>query len=221
MERYGYVRISSKDQDPDRQMDALLELGVDKNNIYIDRISGKDFNRPAYKKLIRNLKKGDLIFIKSIDRLGRNYAEILDQWRMLTKGEFTKTGKNTVRYETASSKIDSKNIKIPATIKHNKKVYKVTSVAAYAFTGYDKLETVIIGKNIKKIGKNAFNGCTKLKTITINSKKLTAKSVKGAFKGSAIKTVIVPVDKVEDYKKIFTKKNTGSSSEITVKAKKE
>ncbi len=82
---YGYVRVSSKDQNEDRQLIALTELGVERKNIYVDKQSGKDFNRPQYKKMLRKLKKGDVVFIKSIDRLGRNYDEILEQWRIITK----------------------------------------------------------------------------------------------------------------------------------------
>ena len=82
---YGYVRVSSKDQNEDRQLIAMKEVGVENNNIFVDKLSGKDFNRPQYKKLLRKLKKDDLLYIKSIDRLGRNYEEILEQWRILTK----------------------------------------------------------------------------------------------------------------------------------------
>ncbi len=82
---YGYVRVSSRDQNEDRQLIALSDVGVDARNIYLDKRSGKDFDRPAYKKLVRRLKKDDLLYIKSIDRLGRNYEEILAQWRELTK----------------------------------------------------------------------------------------------------------------------------------------
>lgn len=82
---YGYVRVSSKDQNEDRQLIALKEVGVDLKNIYMDKKSGKDFDRPQYKKLLRKMKKDDLLYIKSIDRLGRNYEEILQQWRYLTK----------------------------------------------------------------------------------------------------------------------------------------
>jgi len=82
---YGYIRVSSKDQKEDRQQIALKEVGVELRNIYIDKQSGKDFNRPQYKKMLRKLKKDDLLYIKSIDRLGRNYEEILQQWRILTK----------------------------------------------------------------------------------------------------------------------------------------
>ena len=82
---YGYVRVSSRDQNEDRQMIAFETLRIPEKNIYIDKQSGKDFERPQYKKLVRKLKKDDLLYIKSIDRLGRNYEEILEQWRVLTK----------------------------------------------------------------------------------------------------------------------------------------
>ena len=82
---YGYIRVSTKEQNEVRQVIALREVGVSEKNVYMDKQSGKDFNRPQYKKLLRKMKKDDLLYIKSIDRLGRNYAEILEQWRMLTK----------------------------------------------------------------------------------------------------------------------------------------
>lgn len=82
---YGYVRVSSTDQNEDRQMIALNKVNVPEKNIYMDKISGKAFNRPQYKKLVRKLKPGDLLYILSIDRLGRNYEEIQNQWRILTK----------------------------------------------------------------------------------------------------------------------------------------
>ena len=82
---YGYVRVSSTDQNEDRQMDALREKEVAFSNIYVDKQSGKDFDRPQYQKLVRKLKAGDLLYILSIDRLGRNYEEIQSQWRILTK----------------------------------------------------------------------------------------------------------------------------------------
>ena len=84
-EIYGYVRVSTRDQNEERQLIALLELQVPKKNIFIDKQSGKDFDRPCYKKLLRRMKKDDLLYIKSIDRLGRNYNEIQEQWRILTK----------------------------------------------------------------------------------------------------------------------------------------
>ncbi len=82
---YGYMRVSSTDQNEDRQLLALKEAGVIDKNIYMDKQSGKDFARPNYKKLLRRLKGGDLLYVLSIDRLGRNYKEILEQWRVLTK----------------------------------------------------------------------------------------------------------------------------------------
>lgn len=85
MNIYGYVRVSSTDQNEDRQMIALREVGVPEKNIFVDKQSGKDFDRPNYKKLVWKLKAGDLLYILSIDRLGRNYEEIQKQWRVLTK----------------------------------------------------------------------------------------------------------------------------------------
>lgn len=82
---YGYVRVSSKDQNEDRQMAAMHELGITDRQIYMDKQSGKDFNRPQYKKLLKKLRDGDLLYVKSIDRLGRNYEEIQEQWRYITK----------------------------------------------------------------------------------------------------------------------------------------
>ena len=79
---YGYIRVSTRDQNEDRQLIALRELKIPEKNIFMDKQSGKDFNRPQYKRLVRKLKKDDLLYIKSIDRLGRNYAEILEQWRL-------------------------------------------------------------------------------------------------------------------------------------------
>lgn len=85
MKKYGYVRVSAKDQNPERQLIALKEQGIFDKNIYLDRMSGQNFERPAYLRLLKHLKKGDLLIIKSIDRLGRNYGEILEQWKRITK----------------------------------------------------------------------------------------------------------------------------------------
>lgn len=85
MTTYGYIRVSSKDQNEDRQRIALREAGVAEKHLYLDKQSGKDFERPQYKNLIHRLKKDDLLYIKSIDRLGRNYEEILEQWWLITK----------------------------------------------------------------------------------------------------------------------------------------
>lgn len=82
---YGYVRVSSTDQNEERQMVALAEIGVLEKNIFMDKQSGKSFDRPQYKKLVKKLKAGDLLYVLSIDRLGRNYEEIQNQWRVITK----------------------------------------------------------------------------------------------------------------------------------------
>lgn len=82
---YGYIRVSSRDQNEERQMISLKKLSILESNIYIDKQSGKDFERPAYKRMVQKMKKDDLLYIKSIDRLGRNYEEIQNQWRTLTK----------------------------------------------------------------------------------------------------------------------------------------
>ncbi len=82
---YGYIRVSSRDQNEQRQLDALLHIGLTKRDIFCDKQSGKDFDRPAYQTLLKKLRKGDTIYITSIDRLGRNYEEIQYQWRILTK----------------------------------------------------------------------------------------------------------------------------------------
>lgn len=84
-ENYGYIRVSTKEQNEDRQIMALMDLDIPTGNIFMDKQSGKDFDRPHYKKMINELKKDDLLYVKSIDRLGRNYSEILEQWRILTK----------------------------------------------------------------------------------------------------------------------------------------
>ena len=82
---YGYVRVSSNEQNEIRQVLALRNAGVEKRNIFVDKQSGKDFERPNYKRLLKKLKPADLLMIQSIDRLGRNYVEVLEQWRVLTK----------------------------------------------------------------------------------------------------------------------------------------
>lgn len=85
MSNYGYIRVSTTDQNTARQFAAMEKLQIPKKNLFVDKQSGKNFDRPAYQKLIRKLKEGDLLYIKSIDRLGRNYEEIQEQWRILTK----------------------------------------------------------------------------------------------------------------------------------------
>ena len=85
MQSYGYVRVSTREQNEDRQLVAMRDFGIEDCNICTDKQSGKDFERPAYRRLLKKLKPGDTLVIKSIDRLGRNYCEILDQWRYITK----------------------------------------------------------------------------------------------------------------------------------------
>lgn len=85
MKKYGYVRVSTREQNLERQILAMKEEGIEDKNIYADQMSGKDFDRPKYNRLMKKLKQGDLLVIKSIDRLGRNYTEILEQWRIITK----------------------------------------------------------------------------------------------------------------------------------------
>ena len=82
---YGYIRVSTREQNEQRQLIAMQEFGIPQNRIYMDKQSGKDFERKNYKKMVRKLKKGDTLVIKSIDRLGRNYEEILEQWRIIAK----------------------------------------------------------------------------------------------------------------------------------------
>ena len=84
-EVYGYIRVSSRDQNEDRQMVAMQGLAIPERHIFMDRQSGKDFQRPQYQRMVKKLRPGDLLYVKSIDRLGRNYEEILEQWRALTK----------------------------------------------------------------------------------------------------------------------------------------
>lgn len=84
---YGYIRVSSRDQNEDRQMSVMKELHIPEKNIFMDKQSGKDFERPQYRKMVSKVRKDDLLYIKSIDRLGRNYSEILEQWSILTKNK--------------------------------------------------------------------------------------------------------------------------------------
>ncbi len=83
--QYAYIRVSTKEQNEDRQRVAMLDFGVEEGNIYLDKQSGKDFERPGYQRLMRKLKPGDTLVVKSIDRFGRNYDEILEQWRIISK----------------------------------------------------------------------------------------------------------------------------------------
>ena len=97
---YGYMRCSSREQNEDRQLIALKEMGVPEKQIYMDKQSGKDFNRPQYKRLLRKLDNNSVLFVKSIDRLGRNYADLNEQWRVITKEKKAKTRRIRQRCET-------------------------------------------------------------------------------------------------------------------------
>ena len=85
MNKYGYIRVSSRVQNISRQVEAMLDIGIRKQDMYVDKQSGKDFDRGEYKRLVKKLKAGDELYVKSIDRLGRDYEEIIEQWRYLTK----------------------------------------------------------------------------------------------------------------------------------------
>lgn len=87
MKKYAYIRVSTRDQNIARQVEAMKEIGIDKKNMFIDKQSGKDFKRKYYQKLLKKVKEGDVIYIKSIDRLGRNYEEIIQQWNIITKSK--------------------------------------------------------------------------------------------------------------------------------------
>ena len=109
---YGYVRVSTKEQNEARQVIAMYEFGVDEQNVFVEKQSGKDFNRPKYKRLLRKLKAGDTLVIKSIDRLGRNYEEILQQFDLLRK-----------EIEDVVVRVNNKEIKITVTIISQHKIH--------------------------------------------------------------------------------------------------
>lgn len=135
-----------------------------------------------------------------------------------SQGNYTKESKGNVAYSPSAKSMKAKKLKVPNKVKIGKKTYKVSRIAANAFTGFDKLKELTLGKNIRIIEPNAFSGLKNLKKLTIRSRLLTAKGIKNAFKDSAIRRVYVPQGKVRAYRKIFTKKNTGSRYKITVKA---
>ena len=138
-----------------------------------------------------------------------------------SKGYYVKTGKGCVCY-AASDIGKAKKIVIPATVKIGKRAYKVTSIDANAFTGETKIKSVVVGKNVKKIGKEAFAGCKNLKLIRLKTKRLTRKNIKDSLVGSSVTQVVVmkpAVKKYSAYKNIFTKKVTGSKNKLSVKTK--
>ena len=138
----------------------------------------------------------------------------------LSKAGYVKTGKGSVRYDLCMIGYKAKSAKVPDTVKIGKKIYKVTAVASGAFYGYDRLKTVTVGSQVKRIGGSAFSGCGKLKTLVINSKKLTKAGVKGSLKGSAVNKILCPQKVMKRYKKAFTKKNAKSVGRVAVKRKK-
>ena len=139
--------------------------------------------------------------------------------KSFSKGYYEKTGKNTVAYVCPRIKKHANKASVPSTIKSGKKTYKVTSVYGYAFTGYDHLRSVTIGKNVRSMKANAFYGCDKLSTLKIKSRKLTAKKIKGSLKGSSINKIIIlkpATDKYSYYKKIFNKNISKASHAVLV-----
>lgn len=136
-----------------------------------------------------------------------------------SRADYVKTGKDTVRYDVSGVSTKAKTVVIPSVAKINGTIYKVTTISPKAFANKTNLKNVTIGKNIKIIGAGAFNGCKNLKTLTVNSRNLTKKSVKNALKGSSVKTVRAPKNKVSAYKKAFAKSNSGSRGKVAVKAK--
>ena len=135
------------------------------------------------------------------------------------RADYTKTSKNTVRYDASEISNRTVNATVPSTVKIGGKTYQVTSIAPEAFAGLTSLKTLTVGKNVKKIGTRAFDGCKNLTTLTINSRNLTKKSVNNSLKGASVKTIHVPRNKVNAYQNAFSKDNSGSRGTVTVKAK--
>ncbi len=134
------------------------------------------------------------------------------------KARYVKTGKNTVEFFSPIGKMNRKTFKVPDKVKIGKKIYKVTGVAAYSFTGYDKLEKVILGKNIKVIEKGAFEGCGSLREVDIASKKLNIKKSKRFLSGTSVVRLGVPAEKRAAYRKAFGGKRSGSKKKVSVYA---
>ncbi|MBQ7636303.1 MAG: leucine-rich repeat protein, partial [Lachnospiraceae bacterium] len=154
---------------------------------------------------------------------GGSGTESLTGGKNASKAYYEKIGKNTVEYLSPKLGKKAKTAVVPSKIKIGKKTYKVTAVSAYAFIGNDKLRTVRIGKNVKRLSPYAFAGCKKLTTIKVRSKKLTAKKIKNSLKDSSVDTVIIlkkAEPKFRTYKKIFTQKITGAAGKLTVKRNK-
>ena len=133
-----------------------------------------------------------------------------------SKASYVVKGKKSVRYDLCMVSSKKKTAKVPSKVKIGKKTYKVTAVSAYAFPNDENLTSVIIGKNVKRIGKSAFCGCTNLKTLTIKSRNLTAKGVKNCLKDSSVETIIVPDGTEKHYAKLFAKENSGRGKEVKI-----
>lgn len=214
---YGYMRVSTREQNKKRQQIALLEMGVPVMQIYMDRQSGKDFKRTQYQRLLRKLDCNSVLFVKSIDRLGRNYTDL----KTVTIGKniasigakaFYKCKKLTkISIPSKVTKIEKLAFAECSGLKTVTIGKNVTSIGDKAFYKCKKLSKIVIPAKVKKIGKEAFSGCSKLKSITIKTSKLTTKSVGAkAFKGIYAKAVIkVPKKKKAAYKKMLQKKGIG------------
>ncbi len=133
-----------------------------------------------------------------------------------SKASYVVKGKKSVRYDLCMVSSKKKTATVPSKVKIGKKTYKVTAVSAYAFPNDKNLTSVIIGKNVKRIGKNAFCGCTNLKILTIKSRKLSAKGVKKCLKDSSVETIIVPDGTEKHYAKLFAKENSGRGKEVKI-----
>ena len=137
-----------------------------------------------------------------------------------TKADYVKTGTDTVRYDASDISDKAKSAKVPATVKIKGKVYKVTAISSKAFDGKKNLKDLTIGINVKRIGEGAFNGCTKLKNLTVKTTGLTKKGVKGSLKGSSVRKISAPASKVGAYTNIFKKSNAKGKTSPNVKANK-
>lgn len=136
----------------------------------------------------------------------------------LNKADYEKTGNSTVMYSQAQISEKSSKARVAGFVKIEGDIYKVTAIDGNAFWGYGNLKKVKVGKFVKEIGEGAFAECPNLTKLVINSKSLTADSIKGSLKGSNIKKIVVPPDMVKTYTKIFTKSVTGSKTDLIVKA---
>lgn len=148
---YGYIRVSSKEQNIDRQLDAFKKMELNRKNIFIDKQSDKNFERPSYKRLLKRLKKGDLVIIKSIDRLDRNYGEMLEQWRLIST--ITIDGYAFGHCTSLSSVTITANVR---------------NIGYHSFGGGTKSERVRIPHSVETVGTNPFVQCAQLTYIEVD-----------------------------------------------------